>query len=40
MRKFGIFSIISAFVSVIAVVFASSACFLIFYQPKTPKCLK
>jgi len=40
MRKLSVFGIISAIISVIALVSASSACIFILHQPKTPKCLR
>ncbi|GEM_PF-1330362 len=41
MKKYrGILGIISTLVTLVAMVFASSASFIIFHQPKTPKCLR
>ena len=38
--KNNVFYLVSGLVSLLAVVFASSACIVVFYQPKVPKTLQ
>jgi cyclic lactone autoinducer peptide len=38
MKKF--YKVLSALLSVVAIIAASSASFILYYQPRTPKCLK